>query len=687
MAKLNDELFNRVFDPQHRGDLVALEGEFGSPIATAARLAISQGQPEPLNIYADDRAVVRRLSRSPEHDAKLRALDSALIAVIALGLKNQSEFSVGIKREDAGPIAIINQAPGRIEVTLSSNFDLVEPKDSLFAAQLSLLEWTGIRTDFLGKYIFRKVWHKDSDPIAVAAAIALPLVYIFNSLRDGGAVIYHTVEDSAVLAHAQESFAMVKTDEYTYIRAFISDYFDELDAVEASDTTPQHETKLALINISTAEQVAAENEDEVGMQALSQMRDDLNFRASYVDEAMMDVRELVSAEPVSDLTERFDRLFEEALDEATGMAFINRESFLMLDRGKLRDGHPDDQLSKISKDSPCLTAGILVQYDRAAGYYNLYYREGLIDLDENFESRYAISGMGSYLVHIAFDHDQFNVQVGTEFMKIVMQRNITEVEGQPLKEYNTDLHFYPLPPTTSDMMDLVWRDRIMRLTDELTVQLEDTEAPEPPTKTKPQAEPTALDSDWRVAIVPESKTHIILHEMFFGNEQPMPVLEDRTDDELLAVLLGWHMRQMPYEVKAMMPFIWREFEERCVLPEMRSHGWHEREQARAAVRGTEPTGRSFLTPSGISSHALEEIEQRIQELDVFLKDMEHEWLGDVEEYNDEVMLRVAHYSDQVLLDAAAYRFRNGLRGPKPEDAYPEEVAAEIARRGALRSRS
>lgn len=58
MAEINDELFHRVFDPQFRGDLVALEGEFGSPIATKARLAMSQGQPEPLNIYADDRAVV-----------------------------------------------------------------------------------------------------------------------------------------------------------------------------------------------------------------------------------------------------------------------------------------------------------------------------------------------------------------------------------------------------------------------------------------------------------------------------------------------------------------------------------------------------------------------------------------------------------------------------------------------------
>lgn len=690
MTESSEALFKRVFDPQFRGDLVALDGEFGSPIATKARLAMSQGQPEPLDIYADDRAVVRRLRRNPEHDAKLRALDTALKAVIALGLKNQHEFSVGIKREDAGPIAIVNQAPGRIEVTMSSNYDLVEPKDSLFAAQLSLLEWTGIRTDFLGKYLFRKVWHKDSDPVAVATAIALPLVYVFNSLRDGGAVIFHTVEDSAALAQAEETFAIVKTAEYTYIHSFMTDYFDQLDAVEASNTTPQHETKLALLNISEAYQIAGDNDDEVGLQALSQMLDDLNVRASYVDTAMRDVRAFVDSEPVHIPNDRLDRLYEEALDETISMCLIKRESFLVLDRGTLREGHPDDKLSKITKDSACLMAGVLVQFDDTTEHYHVYYREGVFELDENFNDVIAVSGTGAHLVHLTFDRDQFHVQVGLELIRLLKRRNITAVDGQPLKRYNTDLHFYPLPPLTSSTMDLVWRDRIQRLTDELDALPELIEVrsrPEAPESSEgadavfvPQSAPL---TDWRVGIVPATKTSLVLSESAFGGEHELEDVTSATDDTLIATLLGWYMRQMPYQLKGMMPVVWRELDDRCEPPEKREQAWHELVSARRSAQGITPVGDNFLTPAGITRDTLDQIDQRLNELRAFMNEMDHEEFGSVEEYNDELALEVARAHDQVILDVAAYRFRNGLRGPKTNDPFPQSIADEIARRAQL----
>jgi hypothetical protein len=458
----HDELFGRVFNPRFFGDIPTWGDAFGSIAAVRLEHGETIDEIGRDFVIAPDSAVVRRLRRDAVRDEKLRTLDTALTATIAIGLQLGENFSVAVSGKNDGPYASFDIDVDTVTVTLASNYDRVEPKESLFAAELSLLEWMGVTTDFFKRRLFLKSWPSETDLAAIAGAVALPLVYVFDSLRDTEAVILHSIHGSHLLDQAfREHRGVIGMPDLTHIKALARDHQDAYRALQLSNTTPEQETKLGLLNVATAYDVAAEHDDEVGLQALSALKDDLEFRQSYLDDEIAAVRELLEDGGELDLRERCDMLFRMAFENTISLAVSNESTVLVMDRARLRRGVDADTPENISPISPCLVGGFLLRFDQERGGYTISLRDAGEDFDfETFEPTGEVSVP---LTTLEFAPRTPPIDVTTYLGGLALSRCRNDVGGDLTERYNTGMLFHVLSEGGYTALDQRWREGIQVL--------------------------------------------------------------------------------------------------------------------------------------------------------------------------------------------------------------------------------
>ena len=162
-----------------------------------------------------------------------------------------------------------------------------------------------------------------------------------------------------------------------------------------------------------------------------------------------------------------------------------------------------------------------------------------------------------------------------------------------------------------------------------------------------------------------------------------------TDDELLAVLLGWYFRNLPngrdLEFKsvlhAFLVRVWNSNRE----PQ---HGyWEYRQIPSKYTRGPRPTRGNILTPSGITPDILDEICFRVFWVSVLAKTIRFGSREDGLDFESQQLL-CSLVPDHVIIDACVVGELRILYFPD-DDAekkpFPYYIESEIARRAGQKS--
>jgi hypothetical protein len=227
---------------------------------------------------------------------KQRAADNWLALVIAFGLARHGKITLALIQDgDAGgPYVDITTTGEFVEASLVSNFRLLEPKENWFQAVMSLYEWTSIPTSILSTRIYRKVWPSGFSPVVLGSVIAEILVFVFDALRAGSfSILVSFAEDPL--------FGVVPSN--LYVDAIdVNDTFAQqaiaatrrLDMFPAmSPRSEAEELALGANSVPEAYDIAADNDDEVGMDTLKQLMSDLEFRATYANETRFALESLL----------------------------------------------------------------------------------------------------------------------------------------------------------------------------------------------------------------------------------------------------------------------------------------------------------------------------------------------------------------------------------------------------------
>ncbi len=193
--------------------------------------------------------------------------------------------------------------------------------------------------------------------------------------------------------------------------------------------------------------------------------------------------------------------------------------------------------------------------------------------------------------------------------------------------------------------------------------------------------------EWRVAITPDSEAQLLGLEPAFRGElstHERDDLSDLSDDQLVAVFLGWHMGQLDIGFIEMTKHVWVECTSRAQLAAGQNFHHIEFAMRRLAARGIQPRGLQVLTVNGIEANTLHLLIKRVRELKLFLEQMAHTSIrmGDPDE-NDATLLRLAGVPDQVILDASVYFYAFSFR-QNPITSFPVNVVEEMNARALKR---
>ena len=174
-----------------------------------------------------------------------------------------------------------------------------------------------------------------------------------------------------------------------------------------------------------------------------------------------------------------------------------------------------------------------------------------------------------------------------------------------------------------------------------------------------------------------------LTEHFKGAVSGHPDL--MTDDELLAVLLGWYFRNLPnvhhLELKsvlhAFLVRVWNSGTEP-------NHGhWEWQQIPSKYTRGKRPTRGSVLSPGGITSDTLDDVRFRVLSLSVLAQTFHNYTDRDGMDF-EILQLSCAVLPDHVIVDACVAgelkSFNQDDQG-EGKKSFPHEIECEIARRG------
>lgn len=158
--------------------------------------------------------------------------------------------------------------------------------------------------------------------------------------------------------------------------------------------------------------------------------------------------------------------------------------------------------------------------------------------------------------------------------------------------------------------------------------------------------------------------------------------QEGSDDFLVAVVLGWHMRNLasgfPYFGKSI---AW-EFGLRQSIA---SSPHHDTEAAarRLAARGTPSTPGNVLTIDGIDNKTYRRIETRIHALTAMIKKLEEISRN---HSNEELEHLLTRYSDQAIIDLSVWTILSSEFSPDAQmEPFPNEYKDEILARGQARA--
>jgi len=282
----------------------------GAPLSAAPMYGDALGSGNILE--AED--LLRRGQQIPEHaylfpnyerrfrlsDADLyaeQAFDGLLTFLIARGLGTTRDFSVILYQEGdnarwlGGPWLGVHTTDTHVEVSLMSNHQFLEHKESWFSATLSLFEWMNLPTGGVANRIYRKVWESPIDLVDVAAACSLVLLHVFQCLRVPQLAILTTLTHDPIFRVLPEEWQIHHgVKDFTLSQRYADETRSRGMIPLASKSNPRNESNESLRNIERAEQLAASVDDMVGIETLADVKARVQRRSGYEAHMVAEVR-------------------------------------------------------------------------------------------------------------------------------------------------------------------------------------------------------------------------------------------------------------------------------------------------------------------------------------------------------------------------------------------------------------
>lgn len=242
---------------------------------------VDGGAPISDECYSPAVGFTRYLQPNPERQNRLHNFDVFLTATLTRLLDTRNSFFVALWREGSagGPYINVTRTPERYEVSLLSNYRMLERREQWFSAAMSLFEWHNMDTELLGIKLFRKAWSLENDPVDVASAISLVVTYVLDALAGGSALIQIPQLRDEVLEQPTKSGQLWPV---------VDDASVGWRLVEKADRKAFHppvsgnrgamDGVIAQFNIRDAIEIASRNDDEVGISTLTQLLEDVATR-------------------------------------------------------------------------------------------------------------------------------------------------------------------------------------------------------------------------------------------------------------------------------------------------------------------------------------------------------------------------------------------------------------------------
>lgn len=270
---------------------------------------ILPGEPAPskpiLDCLADNRDFQIPVSYEDIYTSDVQEFERAFIATLASSISLPGEAAVVLRMpSDQGGVYLSyeHSDDGSITVYMMSNYDLWEPKEEWFRAVMTNLEWFALRLSVPGQIAYRKSWPAGVAPWHVANAVALVAVHVFDVLRDGiPTPLYQWPGDARVakFAHKYSLAEPLNLFGFDQTSSHISIGMDKGRFPKAipSETSPGSETIFARDEVNAAYDIAADNDDELGVYTLKYLVQRLEERLKYEQPWMNEISEMITGHP------------------------------------------------------------------------------------------------------------------------------------------------------------------------------------------------------------------------------------------------------------------------------------------------------------------------------------------------------------------------------------------------------
>jgi hypothetical protein len=186
-----------------------------SPIVDTAIAFTAEGKRVPSEAYA--KTLVPLETRRPkiEEIAARRAAEGLITTLLArmIEASESQVLAITSEKENSGPYVTTSRTrPGFTEVSFVSNFTRLEDKERQISILLTILGWTAQLAPSSPVVVYTKAWKDTVPTIAVAADVAIALVYVLYVGRQLPSWFYTSITGDSLIEELANSLPVRRFD-------------------------------------------------------------------------------------------------------------------------------------------------------------------------------------------------------------------------------------------------------------------------------------------------------------------------------------------------------------------------------------------------------------------------------------------------------------------------------------------
>jgi len=243
-------------------------------------------------LFSDFGTFTRHLGDTAEGDS-VRLLADAHVLLLMSDITARRGTHTVVFQDDGGQGGLyvrVDVTPETIDVAFVSNYAQLEYKEAWYQAVLSLYEWYSYPTGTFNVNIYRKSWPRPQTTLNIATQLSEIIVYIFDVMRSGSfRLLVSNLEQFPRLKEELAELVVwpIETD-FTFAERAVRLTREVGIVPPPTANSIQQERNLGTTNVARAYDIAAMNDDEVGMTSLSEIVRLLRMRSRYLSD-MRDV--------------------------------------------------------------------------------------------------------------------------------------------------------------------------------------------------------------------------------------------------------------------------------------------------------------------------------------------------------------------------------------------------------------